>query len=78
MKTIKEIESYKIDKNVPMPGVGSLGIYPWDKMEVGDSFLVKGKNAASVRTVVWFAGKQHGRKFSTRTVDDGVRVWRIK
>ena len=39
MKTIKE--DYKIDKNVPMPGIGSLGSYPWNRMDVGDSFLLK-------------------------------------
>lgn len=70
--------AYTIDKNVPMPGVSSLGIYPWDEMDIGDSFLIKDKKAGSIRTLAWFAGKQHGRKFSTRTVDDGVRVWRIK
>ena len=69
---------FKIEKGVPMPrnGAGGRTKYPWDKMEVGDSFFVPGTRnrgvnpgAASLRL--------SPKKFAMRKVDGGTRIWRI-
>ena len=80
MKTKPE---FKIEANVPIPKRtrnGSLK-YPWDKMKVGDSILVKcDKNDASkmsaARNAAAIYGGRHQMKFSTRNVEGGLRVWR--
>jgi len=47
--------------------------YPWDQMEVGDSFLVTGVKLTSTKAMCY---KHAPKKFSARLVKDGVRVWR--
>jgi len=59
--------------------------YPWDDLEVGDSFLVpemlmteaQKKNACGqVFSSVIAAARHRGVEVECRRVDDGVRVWR--
>lgn len=78
---------YSIEKNVPMPASNnSRRIYPFASMSVGDSFLVPTSDdkdaAAKKRTKVAAAitadAKRFGRKFATRQVEGGVRVWRVR
>jgi hypothetical protein len=69
-----------IDKNVPIPAAtrGPAPVFPWRRMEVGDSFFVPDRantnslscNAAALR-------KRYGLKFTVRRENGGVRVWRI-
>ena len=72
----------KINKGVKMPprgyGIGAPPKYPWLKMKIGDSFLVVGKLQKSMGTQATMTGKRHNRKFTTRKVDGGVRVWRVE
>lgn len=70
----------KIEKGVEMPKgrQGRKQIYPWDDMEVGDSFKVQGKSQKDLSPSASFAGKRRGKKFSARNVDGGVRVWRVE
>jgi hypothetical protein len=66
---------FKIEKGVPMPKRrGRLSLYPFGKMSVGDSiFLPKIRNASNLTQRF----RKKGWKFSARTVNGGVRVWRI-
>ena len=67
------MSAIKIDKGVPMP---SRMKYPFEEMEVGDSFLVLSDNRTSVSTLV--GRHQNGKKFSLRKMTDGTyRCWRI-
>lgn len=72
----------KIDKRIPLPskpcGVGRPDLYPWAVMNVGDSFLIAGGNSQSAASMAYTAGKRNDRKFAVRSVDGGVRVWRIE
>lgn len=52
--------------------------YPLASLEVGDSFLVPGAVARRLATAASQAGKRLGRKFATRKVEGGVRVWRLE
>jgi hypothetical protein len=62
-----------IDKGVPIPNR-----FPFDQMEVGDSFVITTKRqTASVAARRY--GDKHGMKFITRQMPDGTfRCWRTK
>jgi hypothetical protein len=83
-----------IDKNIPIPAAagrtGRPSLYPFESMEVGDSFAVplagetwgfskNDKNLTRLSNSSGIFGKKHNRKFITRTFkDEGVvRCWRI-
>lgn len=72
--------AYVIEKDVPLPiGAGERGPrkYPWNEMEVGDSFVVA-KRTASVSGICASASRRTGRKFVSRAIDANTcRVWRI-
>ena len=62
-----------VEKNIPLPLK-----FPFDKMEVGDSFVITTKRqTASVAARRY--GDKHGMKFVTRQMPDGtIRCWRTK
>lgn len=74
----------KIDKGVPIPKaeLGRNRKYPWDELQVGDSFFVPGKTRATFNGFASRFKKTHGIHFTLRTVTEndikGVRIWRIK
>jgi hypothetical protein len=57
--------------------------YPWDRMEIGESFLVPCKVADMDRLSSALGSNMHqrtqryGQKFTKRRVRGGIRVWRI-
>ena len=81
-------EAYKIEKNIPIPeskiryGIDS----QWRNLKVGESFLIPCKTVPERRyyasCVLQAArlGKNRGftGKLTTRSLPEGVRVWRIK
>jgi hypothetical protein len=73
----------RIDKNVPLPvleGSQFRRLYPWEDMELGDSFLWENPrvNIRYVRTTVYRAGKKYGKTFRVYLTTEGLRVWCIK
>ena len=77
----------KVEKNVPMSkGQTTFLEYPFQSMEVGDSFLVKwdgpehGRQQALLlgHAKRWATRDKNGHKYSTRQTNEGVRIWRIK
>ena len=72
----------KIDKEIPMPESRSTGtsIYPFEDLEIGDSFFVPGKSRAQMDNACGHWRKKKGWKFTVerRTENDviGARVWR--
>ena len=81
-------EEFKIEKNIPIPEAkrmyGAEG--EWRKLKVGESFFIPCKTAAErqyhASRVLQAArsGKNRGftGKLTTRSLPEGVRVWRIK
>ena len=68
-----------VDRNIPIPprlNGGGYYKYPWESMEIGDSFLAT-VTLSTMSSVANRAAKRTGRKFSCRTTKDGIRVWRI-
>ena len=76
----------KIEKGVEIPESksGLVRKYPWADMQPGDSFLVpfNGEPAHRVRenatAAASYAKRHFDWKLCTRTVEGGIRVWRIE
>lgn len=82
MKTIS-----KIEKHIPIPqargGSSNKGfktyVYPWRRMQVGDSFLVKNVPQSDICSAAAADAKRNGVKYTVRRIPtQGVRVWRIQ
>ena len=69
---------------VPAKMTGNPLKYPWDKMDIGDSFHVEHGADHPTNTQRRLSaaadgyGYRHNMKFITRQVEGGVRVWRIE
>ena len=76
----------KIEKNVPIPVKRKpKTLYPWSGMALGDSFIVEDdKSDPTLQSAIGSLGKQWAktrslrRKYTTRKVEGGIRVWRIE
>ena len=81
---------FVIEKNVPLPPHHKHSIYPISDLKPGESFFVPfGSNKLEVRTRVQHAvenfkqrmrykGELSQYKFSVRSFERGVRVWRTQ
>ncbi len=75
---------FEVEKGVPMPKpvrAGRQTKYPWKELAVGDSFFVPADavKPQSARGAVRTANRIYAdRRFATRTVEGGIRVWRIE
>lgn len=70
--------TYKIEKGVPLPAPredSATGFMR--RMEIGDS-MVLDKPIGIVSRLAYQTAKGTGKKFTCRTVDGGVRVWRVQ
>lgn len=77
----------EIEKNIPLPSVifGRKDRYPLKHMRVGDSIFIKFDADISPRyfraklsSLIGQWAKRHNVKFTMRTIDGGVRVWRVE
>lgn len=73
----------KVEKGIPLPPVrrGPGSKYPWDKLEIGDSFVVATAKLKGFYPTIAKANMLRAPKhFCARTVNEGgrdvVRVWR--
>lgn len=69
----------KIEKGVEIPPQTRRLKYPFEDMEVGDSFFVKA-DPKTIRAAAhnYRKTRDKSRKFTIRAVDGGARVWRTK
>lgn len=66
-----------VESTVPLPDDRPRLKYPFDDMQVGDSFLItEAGMVKNARSAAWMYSRRHGMKFSCRKVDGGWRVWR--
>lgn len=78
---MKNSTDFKVEHGVPIPQLGGPRNrkYPWDKLQVGDSFTVPLRMRNSVSACAARYRKVYGKRFSTRMVgDDLCRVWRVE
>ncbi|CAM2143748.1 conserved protein of unknown function [Pararobbsia alpina] len=77
--------SFKIEKDVPItPAVlgpkRGTSKYPFERMTVGDSFVVKSSDQKvlnNARAAAHNFGRANRTKFVCRTVPGGMRIWRV-
>ena len=78
--------NFKVDKDIAPPptykGVSqSKSKYPWDEMEVGDSFLVPygNRQPLNLQSNMLTIGnsRRSGYRVVTKQEPEGIRVWRI-
>jgi hypothetical protein len=85
----ENIMAYKIDKGIPLHGRSNKSSkFPFNQMKVGDSFFAPHPDAKKARqnALARNAGQYRKppkhmpfqRHFVTRTVEGGVRIWRVK
>ena len=67
----------KVEKGIPAPAPREVVEYPYDDMEVGDSFFVEGGTLNKLCYQNRKAGIRLDAKFTVRKVEGGVRVWRL-
>jgi len=67
--------SYTIESGIPVPPRN--GKYPWKKLEVGQSFFIKGKNYRQLNPAARSYGKRHKMAFRVVNTPKGVRCWRV-
>jgi hypothetical protein len=68
----------KIDADFPLPvNMDDDGFtYPWDDMKVGHSFFIPGRTMRAASKRVQKRQKTSGHRYTCRTMDGGIRVWR--
>ena len=73
---------FKVDKGIEIPKRQRRGQrmnYPFESMEVGDSFEAPLADKNKIRPAASGYGKRHGKKFVTRETDAGtIRCWRTE
>ncbi len=65
-----------IERDVPIPN--RRRTYPFDQMGVGESVLVPATKGHSARTCMFSTARKTGKKFISRTLPEGVRIWRVE
>lgn len=75
---------FKIEDGVPLPGFGrgskERGLaHALRQMQIGQSILVPDRDQRHVSSQACATAKfaTDGRRYTTRVVDGGVRVWRV-
>jgi hypothetical protein len=71
----------KVENGIPLPPAWGRGkSVSWSfvaKMKVGQSFLADDRSQTRVAAKLQYWAEKLGWKFTTRKVDEGVRVWRV-
>lgn len=69
---------FEIEKDVPLPTIKHGKKYPWEQMDVGDSFFVPEVKQSLMGTNAAHNTRMTGRRYTTRKENGGVRVWRVE
>ena len=71
------MEILEIQKGMLLPSPRVVYAYPYEIMEVGDSFTVPVVARAKVLNANYRASKKLGFKFSSKSEGELLRVWRV-
>lgn len=77
-----DLVMFKIQKGIPIPKIeAGTPLYPWEKMQVGDSIFSKNKGSALKAAAYAYnkTAKEQNlpHKLTARHIKGGVRVWKI-
>jgi hypothetical protein len=74
-------DPFLIESNVPVPETRgrSTGLqFPFEQMQIGDSFFLEKEKIATARTAADSYRKRHPEwDFTTRKDGEGCRLWRV-
>jgi len=70
------MQEIKRESGYAIPPARVVYAYPYEVMDVGDSFVVPVEARAKVLNANYRAGKRLGRVFIARTEGDNIRIWR--
>ena len=73
---VTELEIDKSKRDIPLARV--VYAYPYEEMDVGDSFTVPVEARQKVMNANYRASKRLGCKYTCRTEGELVRVWRVE
>ena len=71
-------EVIAVERGVGMPSPRVVYAYPYEDMEIGDSFTVPVSARQKVLNANYRAGKRLGMVFQARTEGEVVRIWRVR
>jgi len=71
------MEILEIKKGVAMPPPKVMFSYPYETMDIGDSFCVPVEYRAKVLNANYRASKRTGFQFTGKTQDNVFFVWRV-
>jgi hypothetical protein len=77
IKNDTKISKDLIEKNIPIPPMTKNSVYPFQYMEIGDSFYTTA-SINKLSTAASIYGKRHQKGFTIRKEGEGHRVWRCK
>ncbi len=71
--------TYPISPNIPIPDKKVRSKYPFDLLQVGDSFEFNADDIKLISSAASAFGKAHNKRFLVRTTEDGkARCWRVE
>lgn len=71
------MRSIEVEKGMDMPMPRVVYSYPYQEMDVGDSFTVPVSARQKVLNANYRASKRLGLRFTSKTEGEVVRVWRV-
>ena len=71
------MQAIEVEVGVALPKPRVVYAYPYEGMEVGDSFVVPLEARQRVLNANYRAGKRLGMRFQARTEGEVIRVWRV-
>ena len=73
-------KEYRVEQGVEIPPAQNIRLkYPFNVMQIGDSFSCDIKDRGTIEAYSHSYGKRHKMKFVTRSIDEKTgRLWRIE
>jgi len=72
------IQEIELERGIEMPTVRVVYSYPYEEMDVGDSFTVPVSARQKVLNANYRAAKRLGCGFTAKTEGEFIRVWRTR
>lgn len=79
MSHIKDNKEVEIETNIKMPKYDGRSKYPWEELEIGDSFLLDSNHhrRSGYEMAAERSRRSSPKQFKARKVEQGTRIWRI-
>ena len=71
------MEVIQVERGIELPKPRVVFAYPYEGMDVGDSFVVPLSARAKVLNANYRASKRLGMRFQAKTDGEVIRVWRV-